>query len=197
MVYVTSPDGFSVELLWLFPKQDRFWGFTPRPAGRTTESAPQTVEQTVCIAASPATTWDVLTNHDTMSDWLPVAKVERVVDGVPDRDGRGSQRRLSVPGWSIVEEVVESRPPCSYRYRATSGTPFACHHGEISLRAMGEDTELTWRIRFRPKVPGTGRPLAHVLSWLLGRSLRSGLKAHVEQLRQRTPQQPRPEGTPS
>ena len=47
-------------------------------------------------------------------------------------------------------------------------------------------TELTWRIRFRPKLPGTGRPLAIVLSWLLGRVLRSGLKPHVEALARQT-----------
>ena len=125
VVYVTDPDGFSVELLWLSPKQDRFWGFTARPTGRRIDSAPQTVEQTVRIAASATETWAVLTNPDTMSDWLPVATVERVVDGVPDRDGRGSQRRLTFPGWSIVEEVVESgrRAPTAIERPAERRSP--------------------------------------------------------------------------
>jgi hypothetical protein len=34
VVYVNSPDHFSVELLWIAPRQDRFWGFEPRPQRR-------------------------------------------------------------------------------------------------------------------------------------------------------------------
>jgi catechol 2,3-dioxygenase-like lactoylglutathione lyase family enzyme len=30
VVYVNSPDNFSVELLWMSRRQDRFWGFEPR-----------------------------------------------------------------------------------------------------------------------------------------------------------------------
>ena len=59
-----------------------------------------------------------------------------------------------------------------------------CHQGEIRLRADGDHTEVAWRIRFRPKLPGTGRPLATALSRLLGRVLSSGLKPHVEALAQ-------------
>ena len=72
----------------------------------------------------------------------------------------------------------------------TKGSPFVCHQGEIRLRAVGEHTELTWTIRFRPRVPGTGRALAITLSWLLGRVLRSGLKPHVEALAQHNVEAP-------
>ena len=76
--------------------------------------------------------------------------------------------------------MLTYEPPTSYRYQVVKGSPFSCHQGEIRLRAQGEQTELTWRIRFRPKLPGTGRLLALVLSRLLRRVLRSGLKPHVE-----------------
>ena len=117
-----------------------------------------------------------------MAEWIGLGCVRRTVDGAPDRDGRGSERLLKLPGASITEQVVAYEPPSSYRYRVTEGSPFVCHQGEIRLQADGNETKLTWKIRFRPKLPGTGRPLAVVLSWLLGRMLRSGLKPHVEAL---------------
>ena len=76
--------------------------------------------------------------------------------------------------------MLAYEPPLSYRYRVTKGSPFVCHQGEIRLRADGDHTQLTWTIRFRPKLPGTGRPLAALLSCLLGRVLRTGLKPHIE-----------------
>ena len=69
------------------------------------------------------------------------------------------------PARRITEQVLAYDPPTSYRYRVTKGSPFICHQGEIRLRADDEHTELTWKIRFRPGLPGTGRPLATVLSW--------------------------------
>ena len=74
-------DDFSVELLWMSPRQDRFWGFAAQPARRRPDPATHVVEQTVRIAAPMTTTWDVITNHDTMGDWLPLGSVRRVRDG--------------------------------------------------------------------------------------------------------------------
>ena len=185
VVYVNDPDQFSVELLWMSPASDKRWGFTPRPAGKRPRADTHAIERTVRIAAPAQTTWDVIAEHENMAKWLGLGSVRRTVDGAPDPDGRGSERLLKLPGASITEQVVAYEPPTSYRYRVTKGSPFICHQGEIRLRADGDQTELTWSIRFRPKLPGTGRPLAIVLSWLLGRVLRSGLKPHVEALAQR------------
>ena len=88
----------------------------------------------------------------------------------------GLRARASPNEWSPMQ------PPIVYRYHVTAGSPFVCHQGEIRLRADGDHTEVAWRIRFRPKLPGTGRPLATALSRLLGRVLSSGLKPHVEAL---------------
>ena len=113
-------------------------------------------------------------------DWIGSGSVRRTVDGAPDPDGRGSERLLTLLGLSITEQVVGYEPPRSYRYRVTKGSPFVSHQGEIRLRADGDHTELTWTIRFRPKLPGTGRPLAALLSRLLARVLRTGLKPYIE-----------------
>ena len=137
------------------------------------------------IAAPVQTTWGAITKHEDMGKWLGLGSVRRTVDGAVDPNGRGSERLLKLPGTRITERVLACEPPASYRYQVTKGSPFICHQGEIRLRADGDETELTWSIRFRPRLPGTGRPLAIGLSWLLGRVLRSGLKPHVEALVER------------
>jgi catechol 2,3-dioxygenase-like lactoylglutathione lyase family enzyme/uncharacterized protein YndB with AHSA1/START domain len=186
VVYVNDPDQFSVELLWMSPAREKRWGFTPKHAGKRPKADTRAIEQTVRIAAPVQITWDVIAEHDKMNKWLGLGSVRRTVDGAPDPDGRGSERLLKLPGARITEQVLAYEPPISLRYRVTKGSPFICHQGEIRLRADGDQTELSWRIRYRPKLPGTGRPLAIALSWLLGRLLRSGLKPHVEALAQPT-----------
>ena len=171
VVYVNDPDGFSVELLWMSPASEKRWGFTPRPAGKRPRADTHAVARTVRIAAPAQTTWKVIADQETMSKWLGLGSVRRTVKGAPEPDGRGSERLLKVPGVSITEQVLAYEPPTSYRYRVTKGSPFVCHQGEIRLRADGDQTELSWKIRFRPRVPGTGRLLAMVLSGLLGRVL--------------------------
>ena len=182
VVYVNDPDQFSIELLWMSPTSERHWGFTPRPTAKRPKADTQAVERTVRIAAPAQTTWDAIATHENMAGWLGLGSVRRTVVGAPDSDGRGSERLLKLPGASVTEQVLAYDAPTTYRYRVTKGSPFICHQGEIRLREEGDQTELTWRIRFRPKMPGTGRPLATLLSWLLGRVLRSGLKPYVEAL---------------
>ncbi len=186
VVYVNDPQQFSVELLWMSAASDKHWGFTPRPASKRPRADTHAVERTVRIAAPVHTTWDVIADHENMAAWIGAGSVRRVADGAPDPDGRGSERLLKLGGASVTEQVLAYEPPGSYRYRVTKGSPFVCHQGEIRLRAVGEHTALTWRIRFRPRLRGTGRALAVTLSWLLGRVLRSGLKPHVEALARHT-----------
>ncbi len=186
VVYVNDPDEFSVEVLWISPASDKRWGFTPRPAGERPRADTQAIERTVRIAAPARTTWDVIAEHEEMPKWLGLGTVRRTVDGAPDPNGRGSERLLKLPGATITEQVLAYESPTSYRYRVRKGSPFICHQGAIRLRADGDHTELTWKIRFRPRLPGTGRPLAIALEWMLGRVLRSGLKPHVEALARQT-----------
>ena len=183
VVYVNDPDGFSVELLWMSPASERHWGFTPRPAAEAAEGghARGRADGADCRAGADHVGCDRRRTR-TWPSWLGLGSVRRTVDGAPDPDGRGSERLLKLLGASVTEQVLAYDPPTTYRYRVTKGSPFVCHQGEIRLREEGDHTELTWRIRFRPKLPGTGRPLATLLSWLLGRVLRTGLKPYVEAL---------------
>ena len=180
VVYVTDPDGFSVELLWMAPAWEKHVGFRPRPAAKRPRADTHAVERTVRIAAPAQAVWDVIADQEGIPTWLGFGSVRRTVDGSKHADGRGSERLLRFAGTSITERVVAHEPPSRYSYQVTSGSPFICHQGEIRLRPDGGQTEVTWRIRFRPRLPGTGRALAIALSPLLGRALRSGLKPHVE-----------------
>lgn len=186
VVYVNDPDQFSVELLWMAPGSDTRWGFTPRPATQRPRADTHAVKRTVRIAASTQSTWDVITEHENMPEWMGLGSVRRTVAGVPNPNGRGSERLLKLPGGSISEQVVAYEPTTAYRYRVTKGSPFICHQAEVRLRPSGDHTELTWMIRFRPRVPGTGRLLEVALSWLLDRMLCSGLKPHVEAIASQT-----------
>jgi len=60
------------------------------------------------------------------------------------------------------------------------GSPFYDHQGEIRLRAMGGETEVTWTIRFRSRAPFMGRLWRILLQRMLDRTLTSGLKRYVE-----------------
>ncbi len=180
VVYVNDAQQFSVELLWMSRASDKRFGFTPRPPRKRPHADTRAIEQSVRIAAPVETTWSAISSHESMGEWMGYGSVSRTIAGGPDRNGRGSERLLNLPGASITEQVLVHEPPTSYRYRVTNGSPFVCHQGEIRLRANRDHTELTWRIRFRPRLPGTGRPLAVVLAWILGRRLRKGLKPHVE-----------------
>jgi hypothetical protein len=60
------------------------------------------------------------------------------------------------------------------------GSPFVCHQGEIRLVPRGRDTEITWTIRFRPRIPGTGALFQSLLGRLLGDVLQKGLRRTVE-----------------
>ena len=185
VVYVNDPQQLSVELLWLSPASDKRFGFAPRPPDKRPRADTHAVERTVRIAAPVQTTWRAIAKHEDMAKWLGLGSVRRTVAGAVDPDGCGSERLLKLPGASVTERVVAFEQPTFYRYQVTKGSPFICHQGEIRLRAEGDETALTWSIRFRPKLPGTGRPLAVGLNWLLGRVLRSGLKPHVEELVER------------
>lgn len=182
VVYVNDKLGFSVEVLWMKPgKSDRDWGFEPLPIEQRPDPDTLRVEQHVRIEAPIDDVWNVLADHEGMTRWSAFKSVTRVVDGAPDADGRGAERVLKGPGGTLTEQIVEWNPPRSMRYRVIQGSPVVCHQGEIALATVGRATDVTWSIRFRPKIPGTGALLRRILGSKLGGMLRTQLKPFVEQ----------------
>ncbi len=184
VVYVNDPQQFSFELMHMPRFSDKYWGFTPVPITRRPQPDTHAIERTVQIAAPPDVTWHVISDHEAMSEWAGIGPVRRIVDGETDPNGRGAQRALHIGG-TIIEQVIADNPPDSYRYRIIKGSPFVCHQGELLIRPHGNGTALTWKIRFRPKIPGTGRLIAAGLGRALNRMMTTRLCRYVESLAQK------------
>jgi catechol 2,3-dioxygenase-like lactoylglutathione lyase family enzyme len=123
VVYVNDPDQFSVELLWMSPASEQRWGFRPRPRDKRPRADTPAIERTVRIAAPVPIAWDAITDQSAMSDWLGPVAVQRTLDGVPVRDGRGSERELRLGRASITERVTGYDQPATYRYQVARDFP--------------------------------------------------------------------------
>lgn len=179
VVYVSDAQGFSVEFQWLKRgRGDRHWGFEPR--SRRKRPAPDThsVKRTVRINAPIDDVWAVVSNHERMADWSGYAPVALIEDGAPERNGYGAVRRMRGGMGAVVEQITDWNPRNGLRYRVIKGSPFACHQGKIRLKEFGTETELTWTIRFRPKLFGSGQ----LLSAMVGRMLRNALDRRLKPL---------------
>ena len=181
VVYVNDADGFSVELLWAKPgKSDRKWGFEPMSIERRPPPDTHAVEARVHIAAPLRHVWQVVSDHEAMSAWSGFNPVVVSTEGQDERNGHGSRRTMKGPAGSVVEQVVAWDPPFRYRYRVVEGSPFVCHQGDVQLEERNGGTELTWRIRFRPRIRGTGAILRTVMQQMLKSALRNRLKPLIE-----------------
>jgi catechol 2,3-dioxygenase-like lactoylglutathione lyase family enzyme/uncharacterized protein YndB with AHSA1/START domain len=182
VVYVNDPQGFSVELLWMKPgKQDREWGFEPLPIDDRPPPDTHSITQSMRVAAPTDRAWRVLMDHEGMSTWSSFKNVTLERTGEIDLNGRGAVRRLASPLGPVLEQVTHSEQPRLIRYRVIAGSPFVCHQGEIRLEPADGGTDITWSVRFRPRVPGTGALLKRVFGRMLGSAMRDGLRRQIEQ----------------
>jgi Polyketide cyclase / dehydrase and lipid transport len=65
--------------------------------------------------------------------------------------------------------VMNAAP--SLHGKVASGTPLATHRGEVSVRADGSGSRVRWAVRFRSRVPLTGRLSATLLHRSIARAL--------------------------
>jgi uncharacterized protein YndB with AHSA1/START domain len=122
------------------------------------------------------------TDHAGWSEWAGVGRIYLTREGYPDKNGVGSVRAFSLtPG--LREEVVRFDPPvhdgsasspARQDYRVVGGpVPIADHHGEVTFEPQGSGTRLTWRVSFRPTIPGIGFVLERGLTMMFRRMLAS------------------------
>jgi uncharacterized protein YndB with AHSA1/START domain len=179
VVYVNDVQGFSVELLSVRPRWDGRMGFLQQPIEKRPPSDSQAVERTVRISASVDQVWGILTDHRGMPRWFPLDSVTLQRDGVPAPNGVGAERVMRGPKTTMREQVIGWEAPRSLRYRLLEGAPITCHQGEVSLRPVPGGSELTWKIRYRPRFPGTSGIVRRAIEKLLDGAL-PRLKTLVE-----------------
>ena len=97
-----------------------------------------------------------------------------VREGTHVPDGVGALRRFAVGPVGSCEEVVAFKPPTHLGYVARKGTPVRSYRADISLRAEGSGTAISWTGSLEPLVPGTGLLVLTFIrgfAWLLAREL--------------------------
>jgi uncharacterized protein YndB with AHSA1/START domain len=126
------------------------------------------IEVTQAIAASPDKVFAIYTDHVGWERWAGVKEVVLRQTGDPPPNGLGAIRVIRARGMAIEEEITAFEPPRRLGYRLVAGAPVRDHAGEVRFEPDAAGTRVTWTVRFRPLVPGTG--------WLLRRVLERGLR---------------------
>lgn len=175
VVYVNDKLGFSVEIVWMAPGRDkREWGWHSLPIAKRPDPDNQRISAHIRLGASIDQVWAVLNDQATMSQWIGFDPVEVTRTGFTDRNGIGSERSMQGPLGRVIEQVVGVEPKRSIRYRVIGGSPFEFHQGEVRLRPVDKETEVTWTIRFRSRIPLMGRLWRVVMQRILGQMLKNG-----------------------
>lgn len=126
------------------------------------------------VPASPAAVFARYTDHERWVDWAGVKEVVLRQQGHPAPNGLGAIRVIRQAGMAIEEEITAFDPPKRMAYRLVAGAPVRDHSGEVRFEADGAGTRVTWKVSFRPLIPGTG--------WLLRRALERGLQTVLASL---------------
>jgi hypothetical protein len=97
------------------------------------------------------------TDHASWSEWAGLGRVTLARPGTPAPNGVGCVREFAAGGMGLQEEVLTFEPPRRMTYRiARGGWPLADHLGEVSFEPRDDGTDVTWRCRFRSRLPGLG-----------------------------------------
>jgi uncharacterized protein YndB with AHSA1/START domain len=134
----------------------------------------QDIEIRADLPVPPEAVWEVLADHEGYARWAGVKEVVVRHPGDPAPNGVGAIRVLRARGVAIEEEITGFDPPKRMTYALTAGMPVREYEAEILLEPHGAGTALTWRVRLRPSIPGSG--------WLLRRLTRRAISDLVERL---------------
>jgi uncharacterized protein YndB with AHSA1/START domain len=126
------------------------------------------IELTQHVGAPPARVFALYTDHAGWTKWAGVKEVVLRQIGDPPPNGLGAIRVIRARGMAVEEEVTAFDPPNRMNYRLVAGAPVRDHEGVVRFEPDGAGTRVTWRVTFRPLIPGTG--------WLLRIALERGLR---------------------
>ncbi len=182
-VYMTDPLGFSFEFMWARPGMGhKLTGFLPVKKIKYSAADNHRVENSITIDFDPNTVFNFLADHDAMSDWAGLGKIETLSKGFNNDGGLGSTRLVTTPLFTITEQVTVWKVGEEIRYRILSGGPFNNYSGEVKLRSINGKTQVIWVNRFRAKVPGLGLLMKMVLNVKFKKALKN-LKATMEKIK--------------
>jgi uncharacterized protein YndB with AHSA1/START domain len=118
------------------------------------------VEAEARSAAPPERVWALLADPRSWTQWARFDEVQ--VEGGGGVGEIRQNRRGRITG---RDRVVVFEAPRYYAYESSSALPVRDYRGDVTLTPMPDGgTDIRWRSRFAPKIPGTG--------WLLRRGLR-------------------------
>ena len=124
--------------------------------------------------------WDVLTDHAAYRSWTPVVSSRLVTPGTSEPNGVDAVRFLGVGPVGAKEKVLVHEPPHHLAYTVVAGLPVREYRADARLaEGDGAWTSLEYTGSFQPRVPGTGRVLAFLVSTVL-RTLVSSLARESE-----------------
>ena len=134
---------------------------------------------TTTVKAPVSHVWEVLADHEGMSDWAPGLKSTLTKEGAGERNGIGAVRKLTVglPAPAIVEEVVAFEPGKRLGYRALGGVPLKNYHGDVVLREVPDGTEISYSVIVDKRLPFGEQAVAKVIAKTLLTALARRAKA--------------------
>ena len=141
------------------------------------------IEVSARSAAPPQTVWRLLADQEGWPRWAPLGKVIRDLDGAPEPDGVGAERRIVKYGLTTRERITAFEPPHRLTYVLLSGLPLRNYAAEVSLEADDGGTLIRWRSRFDGAFPGAGPLMKPGLAFNIGRVAkalaREAERAHI------------------
>jgi hypothetical protein len=162
VMYVNDPQGFSFEMLNARKALWSLSGFNP---------GEPYVENEITIDATVEDTWTHLLDHEGLGDWS-VFSGRLLRPGNDSPNGPGCIRELNAFGARITEEVVAWDEGRHYTYKLRTGAPFRWHQGDVFVSEENGRTRVRWAIRFKSKIPFTGK----ITAWVLQKIFVSALK---------------------
>ena len=132
------------------------------------------VTESIVIAASPPTVWDVAGDPATIAEWSPALDSSRV-------EGDRRYATFAGGGGDATERIVEHDDAArSYTYEYLSGPlPLRAYRSTISVNDHASGSEVVWTADFSADDPTTDSDLATAISDIYQSSLQA-LKTKVE-----------------
>jgi uncharacterized protein YndB with AHSA1/START domain len=118
------------------------------------------------VSAPIATVWEVLADHEGLSNWAPGIKASLTKEGAAERNGVGAVRRIAAPGPmpAIVEEVVAFEPGRRLTYKALSGVPLRNYQGDVVLEEAAGGTAISYTVSADQRVPLVEKALTKAIA---------------------------------